>query len=197
VEGPFGRCNRGLFGYDCSNREEFDMTISLYEAIVPAFLQTLGAAEKFLERGRAHFAEHGVDRQEIVEARLYIDMLPLRFQIASVVHHSCGAIEGVGHGLFAPSGGPQGVDYAGLQAMVADARAKLTALAPDSVNALADKDMIFQLGDRKLPFAGQDFLLSFSLPNFYFHATTAYDILRTRGVPLGKRDFLGRLRFKG
>ena len=64
------------------------------------------------------------------------------------------------------------------------------------MDALAGRDVIFQMRDRKVPFTAENFLLSFSLPNFYFHATTAYDILRTKGVPLGKRDFLGRMRIK-
>ena len=69
-------------------------------------------------------------------------------------------------------------------------------LTPADVNALDGKDIIFQIRDTKMPFTAENFLLSFSLPNFYFHATTAYDILRTKGVPLGKRDFLGRMRMK-
>src|SRR5436190_604022 len=63
-------------------------------------------------------------------------------------------------------------------------------------NELEGKDMVFQIRDNKLPFTAEGFLLSFSLPNFYFHATTAYDILRSKGVPIGKRDFLGRMRMK-
>jgi hypothetical protein len=69
-------------------------------------------------------------------------------------------------------------------------------LKPDAVNALVGRDVAFQFGDRKLPFTAEEFLMSFSLPNFFFHATTAYDILRHKGVPLGKRDFMGRLRIK-
>ena len=61
---------------------------------------------------------------------------------------------------------------------------------------MADKDMAFQFADNRLPFTVQDFLLSFSNPNVFFHAATAYDILRMRGMPLGKRDFMGRLRMK-
>ena len=72
----------------------------------------------------------------------------------------------------------------------------MTAWTPEAVNALGGKDVIFALGDRKLPFVAEGFLMSFSLPNFYFHATTAYDILRTNGVPLGKRDFMGRMKMK-
>ncbi len=80
--------------------------------------------------------------------------------------------------------------------MVADASSALTALKPEAVNALAGRDVAFQFGERKLPFTAEEFLMSFSLPNFFFHATTAYDILRHNGVPLGKRDFMGKLRIK-
>ncbi len=69
-------------------------------------------------------------------------------------------------------------------------------LAPADVNALEGKDVVFQVRDMKLPFKAEGFLLSFSLPNFHFHATTAYDILRSKGVPLGKRDYMGKLRLK-
>jgi hypothetical protein len=64
------------------------------------------------------------------------------------------------------------------------------------VNALEGQDVVFQFRDTKMPFVAEGFLLSFLLPNFHFHATTAYDILRSKGVPLGKRDYLGRLRLK-
>ena len=64
------------------------------------------------------------------------------------------------------------------------------------MNALSGKDVTFQIRDFKMPFTSEGFLMSFSLPNFHFHATTAYDILRTKGVPLGKRDYLGALRMK-
>jgi hypothetical protein len=72
----------------------------------------------------------------------------------------------------------------------------MEALKPDEVNALEGKDVAFQFGETKVPFVAETFLLSFSLPNFHFHATTAYDILRSRGVPLGKRDYMGRMRIK-
>ena len=64
------------------------------------------------------------------------------------------------------------------------------------INALEGGSMVFEMGDRKIPFTTEDFLMSFSLPNFYFHAATTYDILRMKGAPLGKRDFMGRLRIK-
>jgi hypothetical protein len=80
---------------------------------------------------------------------------------------------------------------------VTDAREALEKAKPDEVNSCEGKDVIFSVGDRKIPFTAEGFLQSFSLPNFYFHATTAYDILRNKGVPLGKRDFLGKMKLKG
>ena len=70
-------------------------------------------------------------------------------------------------------------------------------MTPDEINALEGKDVLFQFGDMKMPFTAEGFLLSFSVPNLHFHATTAYDILRMKGVPLGKRDYMGRPRMKG
>ena len=84
----------------------------------------------------------------------------------------------------------------GLQALVADTVTELKKLTPESVDALSGKEIVFEFGEIELPFAAEDFILSFALPNFYFHAVTAYDILRMRGVPLGKADFMGPIRFK-
>jgi uncharacterized protein len=172
------------------------MALSLYDASVANYLQILGAVSGFLDKGLAHFREKGIDPEMIVEARLAPDMQPLRFQIISVAQHSRGAIEGVRDGLFTPPSSKTAYDFAGLQGLVAQTREALSAWTPDAVNALGGKDVVFAIGDRKLPFTAEGFLMSFSLPNFYFHAATAYDILRTNGVPLGKRDFMGRLKLK-
>ena len=172
------------------------MAISLYDVSVASYLQTLGAVSGFLAKGQAHFEVNGVDPATIVSARLKDDMLPFAFQIVSVGHHSLGAIEGAKSGVFAPSGAVGDLDYAGLQGLVADAQAALQVVTPDEINALEGRDMVFQLGERKMPFTVPGFLMSFSIPNLHFHATTAYDILRQAGVPLGKRDYLGKLRMK-
>ena len=173
------------------------MAISLYDLSVASYLQTLGGVAGFLDRGLDHCRETGIDPEEIVETRLFPDMFPFRFQIWSVAHHSIGAIEGVKQGVFNPPRELTPLDYAGLQKVVADTRAALEQLTAADVNALEGRDVAFQFRDFKLPFTAENFLLSFSLPNFYFHAATAYDILRSKGVPLGKRDFMGALRLKG
>ena len=172
------------------------MAIPLYDLTVASYLQTLGAVSGFLERGLSHCQDNGIDPESIVETQLYGDMLPFRFQLISVAHHSAGAIDGVKAGAFAPPSERQPLNYAELQGLVTGARDKLAALSQDEVNALEGKDVTFAIGDFKMPFTAEGFLMSFSLPNFYFHATTAYDILRSKGVPLGKRDFMGQMRMK-
>ncbi len=172
------------------------MAISIYDATVAGYLQTLGAVAGFLDKGAAHCAAAGVDSAELVATRLYPDMLPLAFQIWSVQHHSLHAIEACASGVFTPPGPLPELDYAGLQTVVADTIAALKALTPEAVNALEGRDVVFQLGDMRMPFTAEGFLLSFSIPNFHFHATTAYDILRSKGVKLGKRDYMGRPRMK-
>ena len=99
--------------------------------------------------------------------------------------------------MFAPPSAKPDLNYAALQALVKEARDELSVLRPEAVNALLGHDLTFKVGDRTLQFTAEGFLMSFSLPNFFFHATTAYDILRHKGAPLGKRDFLGRLKLKG
>ncbi|HEY5072148.1 MAG TPA: DUF1993 domain-containing protein [Caulobacteraceae bacterium] len=172
------------------------MAVSLYDLSVASFLQTLGGVAGFLDRGLAHCADNAIDPAEIVETRLIADMLPFRFQVLSVVHHSIDAIDGVKQGLFQPQTDIPPLDYAGLQRAVAAARDALTKLTAEEVNALEGRDVTFQFRDFKLPFTAEGFLMSFSLPNLHFHATTAYDILRSKGVPLGKRDYMGQMRLK-
>jgi hypothetical protein len=172
------------------------MATSLYDMTVASYLQTLGGVAHVLTRGFDHFTDTNTDPNDIVEVRLHDDMLPLRFQIWSVAHHSLGAINGVKAGVFGPPSAMPELDYAGLRKVVADTTESLSKLTPAEVNALEGKDVTFQIGEFKIPFVAENFVMSFSLPNFYFHSATAYDILRTKGVPLGKRDFMGKMRMK-
>jgi uncharacterized protein len=172
------------------------MALSLYDVSIATYLQILAAAGGFLAKGREHLEKSGVDLHEVVETRLYPDMLPFRFQIVSVAHHSLGAIRAIESGVFTPPPPTPDLDYAALERLVADTRASLQQYERGAIEALEGKDVLFKLGERGMPFIARDFVLSFSLPNFYFHATTAYDILRMKGAPLGKRDFMGIPRFK-
>lgn len=172
------------------------MTLSLYAAIVPNYVQILRALARLLDKAEAHCADAGTDVDGLLKARLADDMLPFGYQVKSCAAHSIGAIEGVRAGVFSPDMTPWPTTLEGLRAAIADALAKVEALSPDEVNGFVGRDMRFEMGETIMPFTAEEFLLSFSQPNFYFHATTAYDILRWKGVKLGKRDFMGRPRLK-
>jgi hypothetical protein len=171
------------------------MSTSLYDATIRTYLQTLSAIERVLTRAAEHCPQQGLSLEELAEVRLYHDMLPFRFQVMSTINHSVNAIEGVRKGLFTPSRGYT-QDFAAMQKAVSEAVETLSKISADEVNGFEGREMFFEVGENKLPFTAEDFLLSFSLPNFYFHASMTYGILRSKGVPLGKRDFLGRMRLK-
>lgn len=166
------------------------MTISLHAAIVPSMLQILGAARGWLDKAQGC----GLAEEEVVSACLIDDMQPFAFQAKSMAVHSMGAFEGVRRGVFAPDFADPPATLDGLRARLEEAVAYLAALTEAEVEALRGGAMRFEIGERRLPFTVDDFLLSFSQPNFYFHATAAYTILRTNGVAIGKRDYLGALR---
>jgi len=176
------------------------MATSLYDLSVPTFLQTVSAVGGFLDRAATHCAETGADPEDFARVRLVDDMAPFHFQIECVAHHSVWALLAVKNGVFDPPAlvPPGTIPFAGLREMIAQAEAALKAFTPEEVNSWSGKDLDLQIGppdqSRRLAFTPETFLLSFSLPNFYFHAVTAYNILRTRGVPLGKRDYEGVLR---
>ncbi len=172
------------------------MSFSLFDATVPGYIRTLSAIDGIMVKARKHYQDNGLDIETIPGERLCGDMLPFSFQINCVVHHSLEAVEGVQAGTFGIPNPLEKDDFAGLEAHVQTAIGKLKALTPNDVNSLAGKDVTFVMGDFRLPFTAEGFLMSFSIPNLHFHATTAYDILRVKGVPLGKQDYLGAMDIK-
>lgn len=172
------------------------MTLSLFAATIPSFRQALGAVGGLLRTAQAFCADKGMEAHELIQARLAADMLPFAYQVKSTAVHSLGAIEGVRKGVFSPDMTPPPDTFAGLEARIRAALSGLETIEPAEVESFIGRDMRFEYGDRRIDFTAEEFLLSFSQPNFYFHAATAYDILRWKGVPLGKRDFLGALRRK-
>jgi uncharacterized protein len=169
---------------------------SLYAATVPSYQQILGAVSGLLDKAEAFCATKSLAPSEIIQARLAPDMLPFAYQVKSTVVHSVGSIEGVRRGVFSPDMTPPPDSFATLKGRVAEALAALAAIQPAEVDGFIGQDMRFSFRERNIDFTAENFLLSFSQPNFYFHATTAYDILRWKGVTIGKRDFTGRLRMK-
>lgn len=170
------------------------MAFSLYELSVPTFLQTVRAVGGFLDRAVQHCEEIGADPEAFVGARLYPDMAPFHFQIEALCHHAVWGVEALKTRAFTPPGLIGAMPFADLQAMVGEAEAALEAFGPAEIDACAGRELDLQIGPRRLAFTAEAYILSFALPNFHFHAVTAYDILRMNGVPIGKRDYEGALR---
>ena len=169
------------------------MSMSLYEVVIPPFQQTLASVAALLDKAEAWCAEGGIAPEDIIQARLAPDMLPFAYQVKSTAVHSLGAIEGVRRGTFSPDMVPPPETFADLKKRIADTRAALAAIDPQEVDGFEGRPMRFSVRGHYAEYTGESFLLSFSLPNFYFHATTAYDILRAKGLQIGKRDYLGGL----
>ena len=172
------------------------MPFSLYDAIVPNYLQILSAVAGLLDKAEAFCAEQDMASEDLVGARLADDMLPFGYQVKSCAAHSIGAIDGVRNGEYSPDRSPPPTDMETLKSAIADARAAIEAIDPAEVNGFIGQDMRFAFNDFRMDFTAENFLLSFAQPNFYFHATTVYDIMRWKGVPLGKRDYMGMPRIK-
>ena len=174
------------------------MAISLYEAFVPSSQQILAALSGLIDKGEAHVKANGLDDGELINATLHETMWTLPWHVRAVWMHTAYTFDQMPTGEFSPDFTDIPDSWETMRAMVADAQATLAALTPADVDAIADKTIGFVLGgERVMEFTGTNFLLSFNQPNAYFHATTFYDILRMKGVEIGKRDFLGPVRFLG
>jgi hypothetical protein len=172
------------------------MAFSLYEATIPSYRQILGAVGGLVGKAETYCAEQKLAAEEIIQARLAPNMLPFAYQVKSTAVHSLGAIEGLRKGVFSPDMTPPPQTFSALKTTISETLAALEALDAAEIDAFLGRDMRFAFGERQMNYTAENFLLSFSQPNFYFHATTAYDILRWKGLPLGKRDFVGRVRIK-
>lgn len=173
------------------------MPVSLYSATVGTFLQILPSVGGLVDKAEEHCRNAGLAPEALAEARLAPDMWPFAKQVMLSTYHSAGAISGVRAGVFSPNLEPAPLDFQSLRQSIADALAALKALDPAEIENFTGRDVRFEFGKHRMDFTAEDFLLSFSLPNFYFHATTAYDVLRNQGVAIGKMDFIGAVRLKG
>jgi hypothetical protein len=170
------------------------VSLSFYEVSVESYLRTLRAVQTILHRAQHHASESELNLEDIVRYRLRDDMLPFSFQVISVWHHSMGAVRAMKAGLFEPPPRMTGVTFEKCKALISEAIEELESASDEEINELAGRSMVFRLGGQEMPFTTNGFLTSFSIPNFYFHAATTYDVLRIHGVPLGKMDFLGALK---
>ena len=171
------------------------MTVSLFDALVPSWIQVLESMSGLMDKAEHHCAVCGVEPQVLINARLALDMRPLSYQVKAAISHSSGAINAVRRGRFSPDlSWPE--SFGAMKGGVDIAIEELSALDKEEVNAFADKDLLFMAVDYQAEFTAENFLLSFSLPNFYFHTSIGYAILRAQGLDIGKIDYLGRLRKK-
>jgi uncharacterized protein len=170
------------------------MSFSLYAATIPGYRQILGSVAGLLSIAETFCTEKGLPHEAIIQARLAEDMHPFAYQVKSTAVHSLGAIEGVRRGSFSPDNTTPPATFAALQQRIADTLAALAVIEPAEIDGFVGRDMRFSAGERQIEFSAENFLLSFSQPNFYFHAATVYDILRVKGARIGKRDFMGKLR---
>jgi hypothetical protein len=166
------------------------MTISMYKVSVPIFVQFLTALSGCLDKAAAHAEAKQIDVNFLLGMRLYPDMYPLARQVQQASTHAmraCSALSGA-----AP------LDMPNTETTIPELKARLAKtidyvkqFKPEQIDGTEAKDITLKLGSRELKFNGQGLLLNFILPNFYFHCTTAYDIMRHCGIELGKRDFMG------
>lgn len=172
------------------------MPLSLHAAYVPSALQMLGTAHHLVDKAEGWAAENGATEAEMIGLRLIADMLPFTYQVKCVAEHTRGSIEGIRAGVYSPDLDPPPADFAGLRAKLDGAIAFVESVDEAEMESFIGQPMRFEFKERGMDFTADQFLLSFSQPNFYFHAATAYDILRMKGVPVGKMDFMGRVRIK-
>ncbi len=170
------------------------MSNTLYDISVGSFLQSLSGLSIVLQKGADYAADKQLNVDDFVKASVHSDMLPFLFQVNCARMHTVDALDSLERGEFSPPKSTEQRDYAGLQTMVRETIDELKLVSADTVNAKQGKTVIFKFGGHEIPFTAENFILSFSLPNLNFHTTTAYDILRAQGVPLGKADFLGKMR---
>ncbi len=167
---------------------------NLYDLSVGTYRSVLTSTITVMEKGASYFEEQGLDLNDVVETQLAPDMAAFPFQVNSVRHHSLGAAQGIIAGEFAPPPEIPELDYHGLIQLLRDGLAELDTVEADAIAAVEGKAMYFRMPGVEIPFTTENFILSFSLPNLYFHATTIYDVLRIKGVPLGKMDYLGSMK---
>ncbi len=166
------------------------MSLSMYQVSVPLFIRGLTVLASLLEKGAAYAAANGIDPAELINARLAPDMYPLSGQVQRASDASKFAVQRLSQ-VESPKFPDDEATFEQLQKRIADTIAYLQSVSADTLDGAATRKVTLSFGEFKPEFQGDAYLLTFALPNFYFHVTTAYDILRHAGVPIGKLDFLG------
>jgi hypothetical protein len=173
-------------------RRAMAMSLSMYQASIPAFVQMLNNLSAILDKAEAHARNCKIDPEVLINCRLFPDMHPLVRQIQIAADLAKGAAARLA-GVEVPKHDDTEKTFADLKARLAKTLAFVQSFKSSDIDCSEDRDIRLTLGEHTMSFKGQPYLVHFVMPNFYFHCTTAYDILRHCGVELGKRDFIGTI----
>lgn len=166
------------------------MTLSMYSASVPVFSRMLKNLLAIFDKAEAYATEQGIDLQTFVETRLVDDMHPLRSQVQLATDSAKGVPSRLA-GKPVPSWPDDEVSFADLKTRLQKGIDYLETFTEADFDGADTRTITLTLGGNAVEQRGDDYLLHRGLPNFFFHITTAYDILRHKGVPIGKRDYIG------
>jgi hypothetical protein len=166
------------------------MALSMHQVSVPVFVRGLTVLSTLLDKAQAHVEERGIVADTLVGARLIDDMMPLSGQVQRACDTSKLSVERLS-GVASPKFEDTETTFQQLQERIAGTLAYLHSVDASHFEDSASREIKLNFGSFQPGFKGDDYLLTFALPNFYFHIVTAYDILRSEGVQVGKRDYLG------
>ncbi len=166
------------------------MPISMYQASVPRFVNTLKNLSAILDKARAHADAKKIEPRVLTAARLYPDMFPMSRQVQSACDTAKGAVARLA-GVEVPVHEDTEQTFEELKARIARTITFIETIQPAQVDGSEDREVVLKFRSGEVKLRGMQYLLGHALPNFYFHVTTAYDILRHNGVEVGKRDYIG------
>ncbi|MEG3178151.1 DUF1993 domain-containing protein [Sphingomonas sp. RB3P16] len=166
------------------------MSTSLYDLTIPIFIRNLESLDAILAKGEAFATEQAIAESDLLDARLYEDMAPLVSQVQRVSDSAKGTAVRLG-GIENVAMADEEKTFADLHARIAKTIAFLKTVPRDAIDGKEEAKVTLQTPRQTFDFTGLGFVQTFALPNFYFHMTTAYGLLRMKGVPLGKLDYLG------
>ena len=166
------------------------MSFSMYAASVPVFTQILNSLAAIIDKAETHASDKNIDPAALLQARLYPDMFPFvrQVQVATDFAKGCSARLA---GVEVPRYDDTETSFAELRERIARTVAFINDLPRDAIEASAERDIVTGSGAKVREFKGQDYLVHYAMAHFYFHATTAYGLLRHNGVEVGKKDFIG------
>ena len=166
------------------------MSVSVYDMTVPVFTRMLTSLLAIMDKAEANAAERKFDTLVLSEARLAPDMIPFRGQIMIATDHVKGCMSRLA-GVPVPSWPDTEKTFPELRARIQKALDIVAATTPEQLEGSESRDVLLQIGGKEVTLVGLDYITQRAMPNFFFHVTTAYNILRLNGVPIGKRDYLG------